>query len=315
MPGLCDDNRGCPIAVVCAVDANYLRHCAALLHSLHENNADHGLAVYVIHGDLDPGEKARFIGFLSRFLPSVSLLQADPEVLDGFPVSGHITVSTYFRLLLPVLLPAGLQKVLFIDSDAIVTDSLMDLWQTPMEGKALAAVPEHIRSCADHGYVFGEYFNAGMMLVDLERWRQARLIELGRDFARANPHRLRHWDQDVLNHVFAGQWLPLGDRWNACPHLFGLNKDYDLSPELLSPAEQEAIDRPAIVHYAGPGAVKPWHHRCTHPWRESYRRHQAATPWASEPLMEQPLPWPIRAWQGVVFQAKCQVRSLLQGGS
>jgi lipopolysaccharide biosynthesis glycosyltransferase len=303
------------IAVVCAVDGNYLRHCAALLHSLHETNATHGLSVYVIHGELDPEEKARFIGFLSRFLHSVSLLQADPGVLEGFPVSGHVTVSTYFRLLLPVLLPAGLEKVLFIDSDAIVTDSLLPLWQTPLEGKALAAVPEHRRSCADHGYVFGEYFNAGMMLVDLHNWRQAGVIELGRNFARANPHRLRHWDQDVLNHVFAGRWLPVGDRWNACPHLFGLNADYDLSPELLAPAEREAIDRPAIVHFAGPGAVKPWHYRCIHPWRENYRRHQAATPWASIPLTDRPAPLPIRIWQQTSFQVKCRVRSLLQGGT
>lgn len=297
--------------IVCAVDNNYLRHCAALLHSLHEVGAADDLAVYIIHGDLEPAERAKFIHFLGGFLPSISLLQADPSVLEGFPVSGHVTVSTYFRLLLPVLMPAGLQRVLFIDSDAIVTDSLRELWQTPLDGKALAAVPEHRLSCADHGYVFGEYFNAGMMVVDLDVWRRARLIERGRAFARAHPQRLRHWDQDVLNHVFEGQWLAVGDRWNACPHLYGLTGGYDLSRDKLTAAEAEAIDRPAIVHYAGPGAVKPWHYRCRHPWRESYRRHSAATPWAQVPLLEQPPPWPIRAWQDGLFRLKCQAKALL----
>lgn len=299
------------ITVVCAVDNNYLRHCAALLHSLYEQNRQHDLAVYVIHADLLPEERAKFVGFLGQFLPALSLLQADASVLEGFPVSGHVTVSTYFRLLLPVLLPAGLQRVLFIDSDAIVTDSLAELWQTPLEGKALAAVPEHRRSCADHGYVFGEYFNAGMMLVDLEVWRQAHLIERGRAFAQAHPDRLRHWDQDVLNHVFAGQWLAVGDRWNACPHLFGLTGGYDLSRDKLTPEECLAIDRPAIVHYAGPGTVKPWHYRCPHPWAASYRRHSATTPWAGVPLLETPPPWPKRLWQESVFRLKCQARTLL----
>lgn len=297
--------------IVCAVDNNYLRHCAALLHSLYEENPGQDLAVYVIHGDLDPGERAKFIGFLGQFLPSVSLLQADASVLAGFPVSGHITVSTYFRLLLPVLLPAGLQRVLFIDSDAIVTDSLTELWQTPLQGKALAAVPEHRRSCADHGYVFGDYFNAGMMVVDLDVWRQARLIERGRVFAQAHPDRLRHWDQDVLNHVFAGQWLAVGDRWNACPHLYGLTGGYDLSRDKLTSAELDAIDRPAIVHYAGPGTVKPWHYRCPHPWKDSYRRHYALTPWSGIPMIEQPPPWPIRLWRDGLFQLKCQAKALL----
>lgn len=299
------------ITVVCAVDNNYLRHCAALLHSLYEAHRDHSLVVYVLHGDLDLEERGKFLHFLGQYLPSLSLLQADPSVLEGFPVSGHVTVSTYFRLLLPSLLPAGLQRVLFIDSDAIVTDSLVELWQMPLEGKALAAVPEHRRSCADHGYVFGEYFNAGMMVVDLDVWRQSHLIERGRAFAQAHPDRLRHWDQDVLNHVFAGQWLAVGDRWNACPHLYGLTGGYDLSRDKLTPAELEAIDRPAIVHYAGPGTVKPWHYRCPHPWKDSYLRHNALTPWAHIPLLEQPPPWPIRVWQEGVFRLKCQAKALL----
>lgn len=297
--------------IVCAVDNNYLRHCAAMLHSLAQKNPGHHLAVYVIHGDLDPAERAKFVGFVGQFLPSLSLLQADASVLAGFPVSGHVTVSTYFRLLLPTLLPAGLQRVLFIDSDTIITDSLGELWELPLAGHALAAVPEHRRSCADHGYVFGDYFNAGMMLVDLDRWRQAQLIERGRVFATANPHRLRHWDQDVLNHVFESQWLPVGDRWNACPHLYGLTGGYDLSRDKLTAAEIEAIDRPAIIHYAGPGKVKPWHYHCRHPWRDSYREHSAATPWAQEPLLEQPPAWPIRVWQEGVFRVKCQAKALL----
>lgn len=301
----------CQIAIVCAVDNNYLRHCAALLHSLSQLHSPQCLSVYIINADLDPQERTRFVSFLSNFLPSVSFLQANPNSLVGFPVSGHVTISTYFRLLLPSLLPAGLQRVLFIDSDAIITDSLQDLWTLPLEGNALAAVPEHRRSCADHGYVHGEYFNAGMMLVDLDVWRQSQLIERGRAFAQAHPDRLRHWDQDVLNHVFSGQWLAVGDRWNACPHLYGLTGGYDLSRDKLTPAELEAIDRPAIVHFAGPGAVKPWHYRCEHPWRETYRRHIADTPWAQLPLEDQPPSWPIRAWKEGMFQLKCKAKALL----
>ncbi|MFM9089599.1 MAG: glycosyltransferase family 8 protein [Cyanobium sp.] len=299
------------IAIVCAVDRGYLRHCAAMLHSLHETNQGENLAVFVVHDTLEPDEKARFIRYTSTFLPSVSLLQAESTQLHGFPVSGHGSLAAYFRLLLPDLLPAGLKRFLFIDSDAIVVDSVRPLWETSLKSNPLAAVPEHELSCHDHGYVFGEYFNSGMMLVDLEQWRQLNLLERGRDFARANPHRLRHWDQDVLNHLFPGQWLAVSQRWNACPHLFGLNPSYDLSPHRLSADQIEAIDHPAIVHFAGPGPVKPWHFRCQHPWRDTYRRHIADTPWAQVPLDDQPPAWPIRAWKEAVFRLKCQAKGLL----
>jgi lipopolysaccharide biosynthesis glycosyltransferase len=299
------------MTIVCAVDRGYLRHCAAMLHSLRESNPDEELTVFVVHDTLDPEEKARFIAYTSAFLPSISLLQADASRLEGFPVSGHGSLAAYFRLLLPDLLPAGVSRFLFIDSDAVVVDSLRPLWEQPLAGHALAAVPEHQLSCADHGYVFGEYFNSGMMLVDLDQWRRSDLLETGRAFARANPHRLRHWDQDVLNHLFAGAWLAMPERWNACPHLFGLNAFYDMSRDKLTAAQRESIDHPAIIHFAGPGPVKPWHYRCEHPWRDTYRRHIADTPWAKVPLQDQPPPWPIRAWREGLFQVKCKLKSLL----
>lgn len=299
------------INIVCALDRGYLRHCAAMLHSLSEENQGERLNVYVVHDTLDPEEKARFIRYTSTFLSSISLLQADSSRLHDFPVSGHGSLAAYFRLLLPDLLPAGLSRFLFIDSDAVVVDSVRSLWDTSLQGYPLAAVREHQLSCQDHGYVFGEYFNSGMMLVDLERWRQMDLLEKGRAFARTHPHRLRHWDQDVLNHLFAGQWLAMSERWNACPHLFGLNPFYDMSREKLTADQIDAIDHPAIVHFAGPGPVKPWHYRCEHPWRDTYRRHIADTPWAQVPLDDQPPPWPIRAWKEGIFRLKCQAKGLL----
>jgi lipopolysaccharide biosynthesis glycosyltransferase len=182
----------------------------------------------------------------------------------------------------------------------------------PLKDKPMAAVPEHRLSCADHAYTFGEYFNSGVMLVDLERWRKADMIRRGREFAQANPEKLRHWDQDVLNHLFVGQWIPLEDRWNACPHLFGLNGDYDLNPDKLTDFERRAIDNPAIIHFAGPGSVKPWHYRCTHPLRNRYRFCSARTPWADVPLSDLPPPALVRAWKRSLFNLKCGVRSLLR---
>jgi lipopolysaccharide biosynthesis glycosyltransferase len=52
------------------------------------------------------------------------------------------------------------------------------LWELPLEGRALAAVAEHRLSCQDHGYQFGGYFNSGIMLVDLNKWRMSDLLEL-----------------------------------------------------------------------------------------------------------------------------------------
>ncbi|MCX5956285.1 MAG: glycosyltransferase family 8 protein [Cyanobacteria bacterium] len=297
--------------IVCATDGNYLPHCVAMLQSLWERNKRSDLRVYLITDNADSKDLGIALTHLHRLLPSISFLQANPEPLQGFPVNGHATVATYFRLLLPVLLPGGLDKVIFIDSDTIITDSLDDLWKTPLNGKALAAVPEHRLSCKDHGYQHGGYFNAGIMKVDLQRWRGSGLLERGRAFASQYPERLRHWDQDVLNHVFADDWVALGDRWNACPHLFGLTPGYSLEFDDLNSDERVAIKSPAIVHFAGPGPVKPWNARCNHPLKQSYLDAKAKTPWAATELLDIPPPRWKQVWQQTVFKAKCMIRHQL----
>jgi lipopolysaccharide biosynthesis glycosyltransferase len=269
------------------------------------------LRVYLV---IDSVKKEVFdiaIPYLYQLLPSLSVLRADLGPVLNFPVNGHASVATYFRLMLPGLLPNEVQRAIFIDSDAIVNSSLWPLWDLSLEGKALAAVPDHWLSCRGHGYVHGEYFNAGIMLIDLVRWRQTDVLGLGESFAKANPHRLRHWDQDVLNHVFKDDWLPIGERWNACPHLFGLLPEFSLRPEDLSDTERKAIADPAIIHFAGPGPVKPWNARCPHPLRDLYREARSQTPWADEPLHDSPPPKLLKLWQEGIFHAKWRMRRLL----
>jgi lipopolysaccharide biosynthesis glycosyltransferase len=269
------------------------------------------LRVYLIIDRVAHDIYSTALPYLHDLLPSLSVIRAHLEPVRNFPVNGHASVATYFRLLLPDLLPAGVQRVIFIDSDAIVHSSLQPLWDQPLEGKSLGAVPDHWISCRDHGYVHGTYFNAGIMLIDLDRWRQTDVLGIGAAFARAHPDRLRHWDQDVLNHVFQGDWLAIGERWNACPHLFGLLPGFSLKPDQLSATEREAIADPAIIHFAGPGPVKPWNARCPHPLKHLYREAKALTPWARVALDETPPPKIVQLWDRAVFRTKSAVRRWL----
>ena len=282
-----------------------------MLESLWEHNPNEDMHVYLIYDNVDSHKLSLAAGYLHSFLPGLSLMQASAKPLTGFPVSGHGSVAAYFRLLLPAMLPMSVERFIFIDADTIVVDSIVPLWELSLEGRALAAVGEHRLSCQHHGYEFGGYFNSGIMVSDLTKWRQSDLLERGRRFAIENPARLRHWDQDVLNHVFEDDWLALPDRWNACPHLFGLSKDYADIGYQFTAVEQEAVSNPAIVHYAGPGPIKPWNAQCKHPLKGKYLEAKAKTPWAKTPLDDIPAhPW-LQALNKKVFQTKCFLRQNL----
>jgi lipopolysaccharide biosynthesis glycosyltransferase len=301
--------------IVCATDGNYLSHCTVMLQSLCLHVREKSdLRVFLILDNVSPQVFAKGIPHLYEILPSLSIIRADSGPLDHFPVSGHASIATYFRLLLPSLLPAELQRVIFIDADTVVTSDLEELWRLPLEGKALAALKVPFKD-VDDDYQPGDYFNAGVMLIDLDRWRQADVLRRGGEFARANPQSLRYWDQDVLNHLFQADWLPFHDRWNACPHLFGLFPGFSLDPNHLTASEQEAIADPAIVHFAGGGwMVKPWNARCLHPLRHHYLHARSLTPWAADPLDDAPPPKWRQLLDQTVFRTKCQVRRWIGAG-
>jgi lipopolysaccharide biosynthesis glycosyltransferase len=75
----------------------------------------------------------------------------------------------------------------------------------------------------------------------------------------------------------------------------------------LSPrgGPKEAVDNPAIIHFAGGGFAKPWNDQCPHPWKERYRSILATTPWAGTPLDDEP----IR--RGLLQQSAKKIRRLL----
>lgn len=266
-----------------------------MLRSLRNNNPDADLRVYIVHQELDPASRATLVGHLSSFLPSVSFLQVEPDLLSGFPVFGHISIATYFRLLLPSVLPPILDRVLFMDCDVVVNGSLHELWTTPLGDHPLAAASDRnlpmqrqrLNMASD-----APYFNAGIMLINLDLWRQEDVLKRGLAYAEKNSEKLNNWDQDVLNHLFEKRAVIVHQRWNAQSHLWGLDPTWLAEQGGLNPEEQEAHDDPAIIHFAGGGFAKPWSYRCPHPWKDRYRAVLATTPWADVSLDDLPEPAP-----------------------
>jgi len=297
--------------ITCAIDNNYIRHCAVMLRSIYESNPKEEISVYIIHGDLDTSEKAKLAEYLGKFLRSVSFVKIDQKMLEGFPIFGHLPLSTYYRLLIPTVLPSSIQKVIFLDSDLIVVDSLRDLWNKSLDDHPLAAVTDHHikENCQRLGLAEKSgYFNPGVMVIDLNKWRKIDILSEGFKFAKSTRAILKHCDQDILNRIFEGHWLHLDTRWNAAPHLWGLCEV--LADEAAALASQDAVARnkPVIIHFAGSGNAKPWHYHCAHPWKIRYLELKKKTPWARAPLDSQPPPLPVRLWRRLLFRIKCLIK-------
>jgi lipopolysaccharide biosynthesis glycosyltransferase len=130
------------------------------------------------------------------------------------------------------------------------------------------------------------YFNAGVLVVNLDQWRRERATDNLVRFV-TSREALSWFDQDALNSVFAGRWKPLHPRWNAMNSLWTWP---DLAADIFGTAAvREATSNPGILHFEGPSLSKPWHYLCPHPWRSEYRSTLVRTPWGGTALEDRTL--------------------------
>lgn len=204
---------------------------------------------------------------------SQSIAWIDPRLkpLENLRVDHHITVASYFRLLIPEALPSELSRCLYLDADLIVRKSLEELWSSSLGGSALGAIQDsgvqtvgsdsgllnyrELRLLGDE-----EYFNAGVLLMDLDLWRSKDLADQALRYAREQYEFIRWHDQDALNAIFAGDWHKLDSKWNKIVSPVGLYAEHDTD-----------YSQAAVVHYAT--SAKPWHIDYSHPAGELFQSY------------------------------------------
>lgn len=182
---------------------------------------------------------------------------------SSYEVRG-ISTGTYLRLALPELLPET-DRILYMDADILVRGSLRQLWETPMEGMALAAVKGAVNlsdkwewnSRREYWHLLegerGNYINAGVTLLHLEEIRRRGLKNTWDALAR---QKLYYQDQDILNITCKGaiHYLPL--QYNRLAYMPEEEYHRFVEEGLCTQEEyRQAMESPVIVHYAGD---KPW---------------------------------------------------------
>lgn len=275
--------RDTVLHIACTADAAYLPHSAAMLASLVEHNDPASIHIHYLH----PEDLAHeLISKLGKYIEaSGARIQFHPfpdKVIAGLPSWPGLRPIMWYRVMLAETLP-DIKRVLYIDADCLVLDSLQPLWETNIDNSYVAAVTNIApRIFENHPIELGlpdraSYFNSGVMLLNLERMRVNQSAETIMEFGRGND--LKWWDQDALNVFFHKERIRLHPRWNCmnCIFLFPESRKI-FGDEIVD----EAIKKPAIVHFEGPGPGKPWHFLSKHPFKQQYLRYRGMTPWPLE---------------------------------
>lgn len=268
----------------------------SILSLLKSNKAVAKLSVYILASGITQKNKERVQAVFH------SCSRPGPYWIDGTDINLSLgirvrqdrgSVSQYARLFLSGLLPHEMERVLYLDCDTLVLDSLSPLWSMDMKGKTVAALldpfsPWYRRNL---GLKSGDIlFNSGVMLIDLKRWRaegvEKRVLQLIKTYKGLVPQ----GDQGALNAILSRDTTLIHPRFNAITLYYDLPYDFMLSyrkpPFYYSRDEvAEGRERPAIVHFTTSFLSKrPWLAGSQHPYATMWLGFKGVSPWKEEPL-------------------------------
>lgn len=274
------------------LDHNYLMPTSVMLKSLATNNNDVDIICHaIIDNTVTQDDKQVLLSsFADAKKRQIMFYAVSYDELPNLPLSSNhsFTTSAYFRLFSASLLPPSVEKVIYIDGDALVLDDISNLWAIDLKEEAVAGVLDCNQQPTHYNRLKIEskkgYINGGVLLINLKYWREHNSEYLFRQYLeRTIPE---YADQDVINFVFQ-------DKKMILPLQYNLTRAYYYKPQFapffyydIKEKLEYARVHPVIVHFTGED--KPWYKDCLHPMTSEFLKYYGMTAWKEVALKKKP---------------------------
>lgn len=271
------------INVAFAFDEAYAAHGAtAILSLLLNSNEKDEICIYIIDTGLSDDSKNRLSSIVSGYA-ALHFLNVPSTFFDGFPTSRH-AASTYARLALGQLLP-NVKQVIYLDSDIVVLDSLLELANIDISDYVVAAAPDAMSFFQGEALEYWKsiklpeeatYFSAGVLLINLDNYRLEGTLEKIRRWTIDNSEKMLHSDQTALNAVLWDRVKLVNLRWNlqtpiVAPVVYGWGCTLEM---------HNAVNNPAIIHFTT--NQKPWIKRYKVHFSDKYWKYRNQLNWCQQ---------------------------------
>ena len=265
------DNR---IHLLVSFDRNYIKPFRVMLKSLIVNNPQERFHIWLLHSGIPQEDLDLLTSYCNLQKATLTALQVERSIFNNAPVSKRYPQEMYYRLLAPILLPDSVKKILYLDPDILVINSVRPLWDIQLDRCAFAAaahsvVPDMVNDV--NRYRLGKdhvYFNTGVILIDLAAARNLVKSEDIFQYVRDHSAELLLPDQDVFNYLYGSHTLQIEDaRWNYDARRF--------SAYLLNSSGRYSMDwvmwNTVFLHFCG--KQKPWQESYSNRFTALYKHY------------------------------------------
>ncbi|WP_105979911.1 glycosyltransferase family 8 protein [Staphylococcus simulans] len=211
------------VDILVTLNENYLKPLKVMLLSLHDTNPHLSFKVWLVHEKITQSKLMQLEELLSSFNMELEEVKVPPNYFGNAKTVERYPQEMYFRLACGELLPESVTKVLYLDPDILVINTIDDLWNLNLERNIFAAATHegftkfsqgmnNLRLGTKQGQV---YFNSGVMLIDVEKARQEISMDDIFNFIEKNNQYLLLPDQDVMNSLYGDKIKEIPEEiWN-----------------------------------------------------------------------------------------------------
>ena len=277
------------INILLASDDNYVPFLSITLISFLENNNNEfdKINIFILDDGIKENNKNKIKSILSKYNCSATFIktkQLNNLNINIMTIERNVNISsltTYARLFITNLLPKEIDKILYIDCDALIAGSLKGLWQEDISDYYCAGVLDCINTTIKQEFGFSkedDYINAGVLLINLKKWREDNVEMKFIEFMAENQHRFYQHDQGIINNIFKNKIKIVNPRYNLQIHFQSF--DYDLSRKFncmeteyySREIVEEAQKNPIFLHFCGSEYFRPWYNP-DHPYSAEFRKY------------------------------------------
>ncbi|MBQ9519464.1 MAG: glycosyltransferase family 8 protein [Firmicutes bacterium] len=287
------------VNIVYASDDRFAEILGVSVVSLFDSSKDvKTINLFILDSGISAENKDRLAEVCNKYQRSL------PVYIKAVDICSHLSMdvsvdrgslSQYARLFISKDLPADMGRVLYMDCDIIVNDSIKKLWDTDLEGRTIGALMD----------AFSKYyrvnidlepndimFNSGVMLIDLDKWKQNNIEDKLIAFIKKHNGKIQQGDQGVLNAVLSRDTYCFEPKFNAVTIYFDFTYKemmfYRKPPEFYTEQQvKEAVENPCIVHFTTSFLSKrPWMEGCKHKYVGLWMKYKNQSPWRDMPLWQ-----------------------------
>jgi lipopolysaccharide biosynthesis glycosyltransferase len=245
--------------ILVTLNGNYIKPLKVMLWSLFFNNPKESFCIYLLHSSISPEGIAELEAFVSINGQKLQVIPVPGDWFTEAPVVKHYSKEMYYRLLAYQVLPPEVERILYLDPDILVINSVRELYDTDISGFLYAAsyhdmIPvKGINKIRLKAYELDEYFNSGVLLMNLPLQRERDSRQEIIEYIEKNKNRLILPDQDILNTLYSKEIKKLDE----------IKYNYDVRHyqyyKFLSDGEMDIsyiMRNTSILHFCG--KKKPW---------------------------------------------------------